>query len=119
VASPESSAHQAFKNKIIHAVEGETKLSLKALTPVRLLKNAFAERIQQAELTGASTEQLTEMLGRGRAKKGMFEGEMEEGELEIGQVSGLIRDIKPAAEIVSEIIEECRFILKQNANLFD
>ena len=119
VATPESSAHQEFKNRIIHAVEGETKLSLKALTPVRLLKNAFSDRIQLAELTGASNEELLEMLGRGRAKKGMFEGEMEEGELEIGQVSGLIREIKPAAEIVAEIMEECRFIVKQNANLFD
>lgn len=70
VATPESSAHQAFKNRIIHTVEGETKLSLKALTPVRLLKNAFAERIQQAELSGASNEELLEMLGRGRAKRG-------------------------------------------------
>ena len=119
VATPESSAHQAFKSKIIQAVEGETKLSLKSLTPVRLLKNAFSDRIQQAELTGTSNEVLLEMLGRGRAKKGMFEGEMEEGELEIGQVSGLIREIKPAGEVVSEIMEECKFVLKQNATLFD
>jgi enoyl-[acyl-carrier protein] reductase II len=85
---------------------------------VRLLKNAFAERIQQAELTGASNEELLEMLGRGRAKKGMFEGEMEEGELEIGQVSGLIREIKPAAEIVKELMEDCEDTIKKISNQY-
>jgi enoyl-[acyl-carrier protein] reductase II len=108
VATPESSGHEAFKQRVITSAEGDTQLSLKTLTPVRLLKNNFAQNIQQAEAQGASKETLIEMLGRGRAKKGMFEGEMEEGELEIGQVSSLIREIKPAAEIVQEIMEDCK-----------
>jgi enoyl-[acyl-carrier protein] reductase II len=113
VATHESSGHEAFKQKIISSAEGDTKLSLKPLTPVRLLKNRFAEEIQQAELSGASAEVLSEMLGRGRAKKGMFEGDLEEGELEIGQVSSIIRDIKPAADVVSEIINECNETIKK------
>lgn len=108
IATPESSAHQAFKDRIITSAEGDTKLSLKTLTPVRLLKNQFAEQIQAAEAAGENKEKLAEMLGRGRAKKGMFEGDLEEGELEVGQVSSLIREIKPAAEIVKELIEDCR-----------
>lgn len=107
VASPESSGHEAFKLRILQATEGETKLSLKQLTPVRLLKNEFAEKVQQAEQNGASAEELKELLGRGRAKKGMFEGNLSEGELEIGQVSAMIREIKPAAEIVKEIMADC------------
>lgn len=113
VATHESSGHEAFKQKIISSAEGDTKLSLKPLTPVRLLKNRFAEEIQQAELSGASAEVLSEMLGRGRAKKGMFEGDLEEGELEIGQVSSMIREIKPAADVVSEIINECNETIKK------
>ena len=107
VATPESSGHEAFKQRVISSAEGDTKLSLKPLTPVRLLKNRFAEEIQKAESAGVSAEVLAEMLGRGRAKKGMFEGELEEGELEIGQVSSLIKEIKPAADIVSELMEDC------------
>jgi len=103
VASPEASSHLGFKQAVISAGEGDTQLSLKQLTPVRLLKNKFYEEIHAAELKGASVESLKELLGRARAKKGMFEGDMEQGELEIGQVSALIRDIKPAAEIVHEI----------------
>lgn len=107
VATPESSGHEAFKQRVINSAEGDTKLSLKPLTPVRLLKNRFAEEIQKAEAAGVSAEVLAEMLGRGRAKKGMFEGELDEGELEIGQVSSLIREIKPAADIVSELMNDC------------
>jgi enoyl-[acyl-carrier protein] reductase II len=119
VATPESSGHEAFKQRVITSAEGDTQLSLKTLTPVRLLKNSFAQNIQQAEAQGASKETLIEMLGRGRAKKGMFEGEMEEGELEIGQVSSLIREIKPAAEIVKEIMDDCRETLKRIATSLD
>lgn len=106
VASRESSAHDNFKNKIIHCGEGETLLTLKELTPVRLIKNNFFNLVEEAQKNCASTEELKNLLGRGRAKKGMFEGDLEEGELEIGQVSGLIKEIKPAAEIVQEIMSE-------------
>lgn len=118
VASPESSSHQAFKNKVAQAIEGETRLSLKALTPVRLLRNHFAEQVQQAESAGASKEELATLLGKGRAKKGMFEGDMEEGELEIGQVSCMIREIKPAGEIVQEIMHDFRESVKKLSDLF-
>jgi enoyl-[acyl-carrier protein] reductase II len=106
VATPESSAHQNFKQAIIQAGEGDTQLALKQLTPVRLIKNDFFKRVNQAELNGASTEELTNLLGRGRAKKGMFEGDLTEGELEIGQISAGIKEIKPAAEILDEIYED-------------
>jgi enoyl-[acyl-carrier protein] reductase II len=106
VATPESSAHQNFKQAIIQAGEGDTQLALKQLTPVRLIKNDFFKRVNQAELNGASTEELTTLLGRGRAKKGMFEGDLTEGELEIGQISAGIKEIKPAAEILDEIYED-------------
>ncbi|MEJ2883432.1 NAD(P)H-dependent flavin oxidoreductase [Pedobacter sp. GR22-6] len=99
----ESSAHPNFKEKIIAAVEGDTKLRMKKLVPVRLLKNEFADLVAQAEASGASTEALMNLLGRARAKLGMFEGNMEEGELEIGQVSAMLGEIKPAAEILEEI----------------
>lgn len=112
VATPESSGHEAFKQRVISSAEGDTKLSLKPLTPVRLLKNRFAEEIQKAEAAGVSAEVLAEMLGRGRAKKGMFEGELDDGELEIGQVSSLIKEIKPAADIVSELMEDCIATIK-------
>ncbi|MGB1076610.1 MAG: NAD(P)H-dependent flavin oxidoreductase [Flavobacteriales bacterium] len=108
VATPESSAHQAFKNEVIQAAEGDTQLSLKSLTPVRLLHNPFAEAVHDAEQRGDSPEQLRELLGRGRAKKGMFEGDLEAGELEIGQVSGSIQALKPAATIVQDIEAEYR-----------
>lgn len=105
-ASKESSAHEAFKNKIVEAGDGDTYLSLKKLVPVRLLRNAFFEKVRDAELSGAGREELIELLGRGRAKKGMFEGDMEEGELEIGQVASIIHEVKPAKQIVQEIITE-------------
>lgn len=106
VATPESSAHQAFKQTVVDAKEGDTQLTLKELTPVRLVKNEFYKKVAQAYQNNASTEELENLLGKGRAKKGMFEGDLIEGELEIGQISGLIHDIKPAAEIVREIIQE-------------
>lgn len=106
VASEESSAHIDFKNAVIRANEGDTRLSLKQLTPVRLLKNKFALEVAAAEERGAGAEELKVLLGRARAKKGMFEGDMDEGELEIGQISSSIRSILPAASIVHEIWNE-------------
>jgi enoyl-[acyl-carrier protein] reductase II len=106
VASEESSAHQAFKQKVVDAKEGDTQLTLKELAPVRLIKNNFYNELQELYSKGATKEQLKELLGRARAKRGMFEGDLDDGELEIGQVSGLIHDIKPVAEIVEEIIYE-------------
>jgi enoyl-[acyl-carrier protein] reductase II len=113
VATPESSCHANFKNRIIHAKEGETRLSLKALTPVRLLTNAFAEKVKQAEERGAAPEELNILLGRGRAKKGMFEGDLDEGELEIGQVSSLIHEMKPAEKVVEELMQDCTKRIKE------
>ena len=104
VASEESSAHINFKNTVVETQEGGTKLTLKEITPVRLIKNAFFNQVAEAYRSGAKVEDLKELLGRGRAKKGMFEGDLDEGELEIGQVSGLIHDIKPAAQILNEIV---------------
>ena len=106
VASNEASAHLNFKEKIIGLGEGDTMLSLKQLTPVRLIKNSFFEEIKKAEENCASIEELTIILGRARAKKGMFEGDLDAGELEVGQVSGTIHKIMPANEIVAEIIRE-------------
>ena len=106
VASQESSAHQDFKQEVIKAKEGDTLLTLKELAPVRLLKNKFFDQVMELYKTNPSKEQLTQLLGRARAKRGMFEGDLQEGELEIGQVAGLIHQIKPAAQIVSEIIEQ-------------
>ncbi|MBS1734466.1 MAG: nitronate monooxygenase [Bacteroidetes bacterium] len=108
IASPEASSHINFKNAIINAAEGDTVLTMKQLTPVRLLKNKFYRDVQEAEARCSSVEEMAKLLGRGRAKKGMFEGDMEEGELEIGQVCSLITDMKPAAEIVAEIWAECQ-----------
>jgi enoyl-[acyl-carrier protein] reductase II len=105
-ASEESSAHPNFKKTIVEAGDGSTKLTLKKVVPVRLIKNTFYERVQEAEDRGATPEELREILGRARAKKGMFEGDLEEGELEIGQVSGSIYDIKPAAVILQEMVNE-------------
>lgn len=107
-ASEESSAHTEFKKCIVETGEGGTLLSLKKLAPVRLIKNAFFEQVQEAEKNCASTLDLQKLLGRGRAKKGMFEGDLVEGELEIGQVATLIRSIKPVQEIMEELLSEYR-----------
>jgi enoyl-[acyl-carrier protein] reductase II len=119
VATPESSCHINFKNAIINTKEGDTQLTLKQLTPVRLIKNNFFFQIENAQNRGASLEELTAILGRARAKKGMFEGDLDEGELEVGQVSAMIREIKPAAVIVNEIYTEFREKLKQLSQLLD
>lgn len=113
VATPESSAHQNFKDYVVEAKEGDTILTLKELVPVRLLKNEFYQKVATAYQNNASPEELKELLGRGRAKKGMFEGDTVEGELEIGQISGLISELKPAAEVVKEIIADYKEALKQ------
>lgn len=101
----ESSAHANFKEKIVSSAEGDTKLRLKKLVPVRLLKNEFSDAVAQAEANGAGTAELAELLGRARAKLGMFEGNLDEGELEIGQVSAMLNEIKPAATILNEMWE--------------
>jgi enoyl-[acyl-carrier protein] reductase II len=106
VATPESSAHQNFKNVVVNAQEGDTQLTLKELTPVRLVKNEFYHQLEKAYENCATAEELTQILGRGRAKKGMFEGDLVDGELEIGQVASLIDEIIPAAEVVKEIMTE-------------
>jgi len=106
VCSEEASSHINFKKAVVAAKEGDTMLSMKQLVPVRLLKNDFYNIISAAENKGASAEVLKDLLGRGRAKKGMYEGALDEGELEIGQVSALIKDIKPAADIVKEIWQQ-------------
>jgi enoyl-[acyl-carrier protein] reductase II len=113
VASDEASSHINFKEAVINANEGDTMLSLKQLTPVRLLKNNFFNEVQQAEQRCAAIEELKQLLGRGRAKKGMFEGNLQEGELEIGQVSAVIKTIQPAADIVKEIWNEFELLLRQ------
>jgi enoyl-[acyl-carrier protein] reductase II len=110
VVSMESSAHPSFKEKILESKDGDTFLSLKKVAPVRLLRNPFYERIKGMEENGASAEELLEALGKGRAKEGMFDGILDEGELEIGQVSALITEIRPAAEIIKEIIEEFELV---------
>ena len=106
VASTESSAHQAFKQVVVDAKEGDTQLTLKELAPVRLIKNKFYQQLEDLYKTSPTSEQLKELLGRARAKKGMFEGDLEDGELEIGQIAGLIHDIKPVAIIVGEMVAE-------------
>jgi len=106
VASDEASSHLNFKNAVVNAAEGDTQLSLKQLTPVRLLKNDFYKKVQEAEIRGASIEELMSILGRARAKKGMFEGDLLDGELEIGQVSSLLKEILPAGEIVKNVWKE-------------
>lgn len=105
-ASVESSGHDNFKKSIIEAGDGATQLILKKVVPVRLIKNEFYQKIVKAEARGATAEELKEILGRGRSKLGMFEGNLEEGELEIGQVSGYINEIKPVADIIKEIMDE-------------
>lgn len=106
VASTESSAHQAFKQVVVDAKEGDTQLTLKELAPVRLVKNSFYNEVEALYKTGPSIDELRTLLGRGRAKKGMFEGDLEAGELEIGQIAGLIHDIKPTAQIIEDILKE-------------
>lgn len=113
IATPESSAHENFKQTVIHTPEGGTQLTLKELTPVRLIKNEFYQKVEKAYENGANSEELEQLLGRGRAKKGMFEGDLTEGELEVGQISGIIKEIKPAAEIVAEILNEYRLAIKE------
>ena len=111
VASDEASSHISFKNAVINSSEGDTILTMKQLTPVRLIRNNFFEAVQNAEQKGASVDDLKQLLGRARAKKGMFEGDLNEGELEIGQVSSLIKNILPAAAIVDEIWSEFKIAL--------
>ena len=106
VASEESSAHQLFKEAVVAAKEGDTELTLKELAPVRLLKNKFYQDVKELYKTAPTVEELKALLGRARAKRGMFEGDMVEGELEIGQIAGLIHDIKPAGQIVTEMMTE-------------
>jgi enoyl-[acyl-carrier protein] reductase II len=106
VASEEASSHEAFKKAVVEAQEGDTVLTMKQLTPVRLIRNEFYQQVLAAEQQGATPEELKILLGRGRAKKGMFEGNMEEGELEIGQVSVLVDRILPAADIVKKVWQE-------------
>jgi len=106
ICTPEASSHQNFKELILQSKEGDTMLSMKKTVPVRLLKNQFYQLINSAESNGATEEELRIILGRGRAKKGMFEGDLDEGELEVGQVSSMINEIKPASDIVKEIWEE-------------
>ncbi|TRO65273.1 NAD(P)H-dependent flavin oxidoreductase [Christiangramia sabulilitoris] len=116
VATPEASSHKNFKQMVVEAEEGDTVLTLKELAPVRLLKNKFFEDVQALYARSPSKEELKDLLGRARAKKGMFEGDLEEGELEIGQISGLINEIKPAAEIVKEMISEFEAARKEVAD---
>jgi len=106
VASEEASSHEAFKKAVLNAQEGDTVLTMKQLTPVRLIRNGFYQQVMAAEQRGASPEELKMLLGRGRARKGMFEGDLEEGELEIGQVSVLVDRILPAEEIVKKVWQE-------------
>ena len=117
VASEESSAHDNFKNTVVESKEGDTILTLKEITPVRLIKNAFYSQVVEAYTDCKSVDELIDLLGRGRAKKGMFEGDLDEGELEIGQVSGLINEVLPAAQIVEEIVTDFKAALSaQNTN---
>ena len=117
VASEESSAHQAFKQVVVDAKEGDTQLTLKELAPVRLVKNKFFNDLQELYKTAPTPEQLKELLGRARAKRGMFEGDLDDGELEIGQIAGLIHDIKPVAGIVNDIVTEFEEAKKQVVQL--
>ena len=117
VASKECSAHINFKKAVTESNEGDTMLSLKQLTAVRLLNNEFYQKVIEAENRGDSIDELKELLGRGRAKKGMFEGDLKEGELEIGQVSSMINDIKPVKEIIDDLIREFDTENKRTSNL--
>lgn len=113
VASEEASSHRAFKEMVVAAKEGDTHLTLKELAPVRMLKNKFFESVMQLYTTNPTKEELKRHLGRARAKRGMFEGDLDEGELEIGQIAGLIHDIKPAAEIVKQLVSEFEIAKKE------
>lgn len=117
VCTPEASSHIHFKEAVVAAGEGDTQLSLKKLVPVRLLKNEFFQQVADAEKRGADEAELSHLLGRARAKKGMFEGDLKEGELEIGQVAALIHEIKPAGDIVTEMIEDYNKCLVQMPGL--
>jgi enoyl-[acyl-carrier protein] reductase II len=117
VASKESSAHLNFKEAVLAAKDGDTLLTLKELTPVRLLKNPFFEKVKQAYTDGASVSQLQELLGRGRTKKGMFEGDLSEGELEIGQVAGLFDEVLSAKEIIEQIVKAYNTALTKQQTL--
>lgn len=117
VASLESSAHENFKKAVVDAVNGDTHLMLKKHVPVRLIKNPFFWKVKELEDRGGSFEEIKELLGKGRAKLGMFEGNLDEGELEIGQISGLISEIKPAAEIIQEIVAEFEQIRQEIASM--
>nr|WP_315145661.1 nitronate monooxygenase [uncultured Flavobacterium sp.] len=114
-ASVESSAHENFKNKILETQEGETQVTLKELAPVRLIKNKFYQDVQELYANCPTKEELSALLGRARAKRGMFEGDLIEGELEIGQIAGLIKEIKPAAEIIQEMMVEFNQARKDQA----
>ncbi len=116
-ASEESSSHQAFKQSIVDAKEGDTQLTLKELGPVRMIKNKFFEEIQELYKKSPSVEQLQALLGRARAKKGMFEGDLDDGELEIGQIAGLIHDIKPVKQIVDDLVSELELAKKELKNM--
>lgn len=116
VASDEASSHHAFKQMVVDAREGDTQLTLKELAPVRMLKNEFFESVMELYKTNPTKEELAKHLGRARAKRGMFEGDLVEGELEIGQVSGLIHDIKPAGVILKEMVEEFQTAKKEVAS---
>ncbi|MGO3708136.1 MAG: NAD(P)H-dependent flavin oxidoreductase [Mesonia hippocampi] len=113
VATPEASSHQNFKNAVVEAKEGDTKLTLKELAPVRLIKNKFFNDVEELYKKGPGIDELKALLGRARAKKGMFEGDLIEGELEIGQISGLIHEIKPAAVVINDIMEEFESVKKE------
>ena len=115
VASVESSAHDNFKNTVVNTKEGETQLTLKELAPVRLIKNKFFQEVQDLYAQGATKEDLIQLLGRARAKRGMFEGNLDDGELEIGQIAGLIHKIQPVHEIIEEIISEFELAQKEGA----
>lgn len=117
VASEESSAHIAFKEEVVAAKEGDTQLTLKELAPVRLLKNPFFESVMQLYTTNPTKEDLINHLGRARAKRGMFEGDLEDGELEIGQIAGLIHDIKPASQILKDMVEEFEIAKRKASSL--
>lgn len=106
VASPESSGHENFKKRLLETKEGDTVLTMKQLTPVRLIKNKFYSLVEEAEHRGANADELKTILGRARAKQGMFEGNLDEGELEVGQISAFIKEIKPASQIVNDIWNE-------------
>ncbi|MGO3184105.1 MAG: NAD(P)H-dependent flavin oxidoreductase [Aequorivita sp.] len=117
VASEEASSHRAFKQMVVEAKEGDTHLTLKELAPVRMLKNKFFESVMQLYTTSPTKEDLKNHLGRARAKRGMFEGDLEEGELEIGQIAGLIHDIKPATQILKEMVQEFESAKKEVSKL--